>query len=139
LDEVGGFDEQFRGPEDYDLWLRIAARGRVMKIEAPLSRYRVVPGSLSRDERGFLPEVMRVLDKAFGERGVLAARPELRDVARSSQYWSASWMAFCSGSRWRAVNLWIRAYRLNHRTENRTCRRWWPLLLRYAAGRRAEG
>ena len=26
---VGGFDEQFRGPEDYDLWLRIAAKGVV--------------------------------------------------------------------------------------------------------------
>ena len=25
LDAVGGFDTQFRGPEDYDLWLRVAA------------------------------------------------------------------------------------------------------------------
>ncbi|MEI6515059.1 MAG: glycosyltransferase [bacterium] len=27
LEAVGGFDEQFRGPEDYDLWIRIAALG----------------------------------------------------------------------------------------------------------------
>ncbi|NQU41429.1 MAG: glycosyltransferase family 2 protein [Lentisphaerae bacterium] len=138
LDKVGGFDEQFRGPEDYDLWLRVAAMGRVVKMVQPLSRYRYVQGSLSLDERRFMPEVLRVLDKAFGSGGVLEGRKALKRAARSTQFWSASWMAFCRGDRWRAVELWVAAYWLNLWTAARKKRKWWPLLLRYMMGRVKE-
>ncbi|GAG05160.1 unnamed protein product, partial [marine sediment metagenome] len=71
VEAVGGFDEQFRGPEDYDLWMRIAAKYPIVKTDQPLARYRFVPGSLSMDDRTFLPQVLRVLEKAFGPGGVL--------------------------------------------------------------------
>jgi glycosyltransferase involved in cell wall biosynthesis len=48
LDEVGGFDEDMAACEDYDLWLRIAARHRVGLLDEPLTIRRAGhPGQLS--------------------------------------------------------------------------------------------
>ncbi len=171
---VGGFDEQFRGPEDYDLWMRVAAdrretedgrpqtadcrpqtedcrpqtedgrlktemqaRGRavLLKLERPLVRYRAVPGSLSLDDRRFLPQVLRVLDKAYGPAGALSGMPERRATSESAQYWSASWMAFQRGDRRVAITHWVKAWRLNRRSPYPVERRWMPLLLRYVGGK----
>ena len=106
--QAGGFDERFRGPEDYDLWMRVAALGRVVEILEPLARYREEPGSLSLDERRFLPEVLRVLDKAFGPSGVLHGHGSPAR-ARAYQYFSASWMAYRRGDVARARRLWWRS------------------------------
>ena len=151
LDEVGGFDPQFRGPEDYDLWIRVAAlsaatrlsvngysllgevtatpllvngyqlsvkrktnnkepitdnsskgspnnqqpitdncptgapnneqqitnntSGGIVHVATPVSLYRQAAGSLSMDERKFLPQVLRVIEKAYasGRHSVAAA------------------------------------------------------------------
>lgn len=97
--ESGLFDEQFRGPEDYDLWLRIASRHECLQLKTPLSRYRTTVGSLSMDERTFLPQVIAVLRKAFGPGGALEAHPRQRRRAYAEQYSSASWMAFNRGDR----------------------------------------
>jgi len=138
LDETGGFDPQFRGPEDLDLWLRIAARTSIVMTDAVVSLYRHVPGSLSMDERRFLPEVLRVLDKAFGDGGALAGHRELRQTARATQLWNASWMAFHRGDRGGAVRLWLAAFRANLSSRRRVARPWLRLLARYALGRRPE-
>ena len=135
LEAVGGFDEQFRGPEDYDLWMRIAARFELGRIDAPLMRYRQRAGSLSLDDRKFLPEVLRVLEKAFGETGVLNTHRSLRSAALSSQYWSASWMAFCRGDRRTARRHWLQAYRLNRLSPEKTQRPWFRMLARYLVGK----
>ena len=50
FDAVGGFDSSHKGTEDWDLWLRLAARYSVQAIAAvpePLAVYRTTPGSLS--------------------------------------------------------------------------------------------
>ncbi|MEI8122702.1 MAG: glycosyltransferase [bacterium] len=152
LQAVGGFDPQFRGPEDYDLWLRVAALrtapqttdqseapggrtscepsyvpgsdklrppeeisqrskvyglwsnvtfppGSIVSCATPLSRYRQAPGSLSMDDRKFLPQVVRVLEKAFTEGGSLQEYRGMRRKALANQYWHASWMAFQQGDR----------------------------------------
>lgn len=47
---VGGFDSSLRGTEDWDLWLRLAARYSVELFAAvpePFAVYRTTPGSLS--------------------------------------------------------------------------------------------
>lgn len=106
---VGGFDEQFRGPEDYDLWMRIAAKYQVMKIETPLLLYRERQGSLSYDERKFLPQVSRVIDKAFSVGGVLYEYRHMKSSALSSQYNHASWMAFCRGARFAAIRCLLKS------------------------------
>ena len=135
LEEVGGFDEAFRGPEDLDLWLRIAAANEIRRIDAPLARYRQAVGSLSMDDRTFLPQVLRVLDKAFENGGALSNRPELRLSAESNQYWNASWMAFNRGSRIDAVRLWCKAYARNRKAAHPAQRQWIRLFARYLIGK----
>ena len=136
--KAGGFDEQFRGPEDYDLWMRVAAAGRLAHLDCPLGRYRSETGSLSMDDRKFLPQVLRVVAKAFGMGGVFHDRPGLRNMAVAAQYWSASWMAFQRNDRFAAVRHWFRAYFLGRRAESRLPQKWFPLLWRYLAGKRGE-
>jgi len=171
---AGGFDTQFRGPEDYDLWIRIVAWGKsgdfehketkerkggggaaeggnkksslfpsfpsvqiyssepcIVHIAVPVSCYRQVAGSLSMDERKFLPQVFRVLDKAYGVGGALEHLPHLKHGALVSQYWSGSWMAFSRGSRLAAITLWWRAWRLNRRATPYVKRPWVRMLIRY--------
>ena len=136
---VGGFDESFRGPEDYDLWMRMAARFRLARIAAPLAWRGERRLSLSNDDTTFLPEVMRVLDKAFDRDGALAAHPEWRCAALSNQYWNASWMAFCSGARGRAIRHLARAWLLHRKSPLRPARAWVRLGARYIFGRRQGG
>ena len=108
--DVGLFDEQFRGPEDYDLWLRVAATACCFDLDVPLARYRHTVGSLSMDERSFLPQVLRVLTKAFGAGGVLAQHPDWRRRAYAEQYSSASWMAHNRGANGVALRYLLRSW-----------------------------
>lgn len=66
--EVGGFDEapDLLASEDYDLWLRLAAREPIAYLAEPLSFYRVHQGSLSANTR-FLRGVDRILDKVVAQ------------------------------------------------------------------------
>jgi glycosyltransferase involved in cell wall biosynthesis len=70
-EESGGFDERFRWSQDYDLWLRLAARWPGGMIGEPLTTYWTGPGQLSsRIEERYRD------DLALVER---IARGELRD------------------------------------------------------------
>jgi hypothetical protein len=105
LIDVGGFDPQFRGPEDYDLWLRIAARAPLRHLACPLAAYRYQPGSLSTDDRRFLDQVVGVLRKAYGKGGVLHGKPGFRRAV-SYQRLACAWMAAGRGAKWPALRLW---------------------------------
>ena len=144
---VGGFDTQFRGPEDYDLWLRVAAYGQreekrieqkeakekkerildsaeggkynssslplfpsvkqssggIVHVAEPVSRYRQVPGSLSLNDLTFLPQILRVLNKAYGKNGVLEGQYGYRKAA-AYQYLCAAWSASERVDVWRAIS-----------------------------------
>lgn len=104
VERAGLFDEQFRGPEDYDLWMRLAAKSPIMKLDYPLSHYRHMEGSLSRDDRKFLPQVLRVLDKAYSNGGALHGIPT-EGRARAYQYLCAAWMAAERNAHGRAFHL----------------------------------
>jgi hypothetical protein len=111
LAEAGGFDESFRGPEDYELWMRIAARAPVVKAALPLVRYDDRPGSLSTSDGTFLPQIMRVLDKAYGPGGVLRGiGPKRR--AQACHCLACSWMAAERGRLARAWRLFLRGVAL---------------------------
>jgi GT2 family glycosyltransferase len=110
LRRVGGFDEQFRGPEDIDLWMRVAASGRVLKIRAPLAAYREAPGSLSMTPATFLPEILRVYAKAFGPGGALHPLRRLRRRAVAGRYVSAAWTHLACRERGRALALLLRSW-----------------------------
>ena len=134
FEAAGGFDEQFRGPEDYDLWIRVAGQGRILELVEPLACYRHRPGSLSLDERRFLPQVLRVLDKAFGPGGALQGKPEWRHAALATQYQQASWMAFCRGARVKAILYLANAFCHNLLGIKSIQKPWFTLLVRYILG-----
>jgi len=110
LDATNGFDKAFRGPEDYDLWLRVVASFQAIKTTEPLSLYRHVQGSLSMDDRTFLPQVIAVLKKAFSKGGALEAYADCKRRAYAEKYSSASWMAFDRGARMAALRHLAKSY-----------------------------
>jgi glycosyltransferase involved in cell wall biosynthesis len=78
LTEVAGFDEQLRQHEDWDLWLRVAARSpRVVRVDAARAVYVRVPNSNSASNEGM--EFTRAVVLARAQR--LAPQSE-RDQAR---------------------------------------------------------
>ncbi|WPJ97725.1 glycosyltransferase family A protein [Coraliomargarita algicola] len=104
-----GFDTQFIGPEDYELWMRITAHSAVGKLQYPVSRYRDEVGSLSRNHETFLPEVLRVVEKAYAPGGVLRGHGS-KGRALAVQYMGASWMASESQMNGAALKLLLRSY-----------------------------
>jgi len=101
LDAVGGFTEGDRDQDttaDWDLWLRLVARGATVNAGAfPTMLYRIVPGSMADDpsallraeitqlhrSRSYLPAGLTpVVDRAVADRwaqlGLLAERPGAR-------------------------------------------------------------
>lgn len=156
---AGGFDEQFRGPEDYDLWIRVAtlrrqgeniieqkdaknAKGEggrtscISYVNIPVSSYRQTTGSLSMDERKFLPQVLRVIEKAYHPGGALSGFPRWKHAALATQYQQASWMAFCRGDRMTALKDLAIAIRHNVVSSRRIQKPWLGLAYRYLVGRR---
>lgn len=64
LVKAGLFDPDFRGSEDFDLWLRAAHSGaRIGYNRKPLMKYRVRPGSLSSDDIWMRENLVNVLHK----------------------------------------------------------------------------
>jgi glycosyltransferase involved in cell wall biosynthesis len=61
VERTGGFDETFRGNEDYHFWLRAAAAGCRFAVDlTPRGYYRRRPDSVSADERRMLAGIVRV-------------------------------------------------------------------------------
>ena len=103
--DVGGFRAQFRGTEDWDLWIRLARRGiPITRPGHPTVLYRMAPGSLSA-RAGQLDAEMAVVraglaeavepseQRAFRarERQLTAQRRlfEAYDTARAGARWKA--------------------------------------------------
>jgi glycosyltransferase involved in cell wall biosynthesis len=55
LEAVGGYDEHFPRCQDYDLWLRLAARFPIANLDRPVIRYRV---SASQGKRTHLRQTL---------------------------------------------------------------------------------
>ena len=104
-DAAGGFREQFRGPEDWDLWIRMVRRGVVVhRADHPTVLYRLSPTSVSADTRMVEHEravVLTAIEESEREddRAVLAttlrhieAKAALYDgyaLARQGRRWAA--------------------------------------------------
>jgi len=87
----GPFDPELRGPEDYDLWLRVSELGPVINLPIQLTGYRTVAGSLGRQARTMEAGVGRILQK-LSERGAWSARGDAmlcRKAHAFHRYWSA--------------------------------------------------
>jgi hypothetical protein len=90
------------------------------------------------DERKFLPQVLRVIEKAYGPGGALEGLPEWKNAALATQYQQASWMAFCRGERGTAMRHWLKAVRYNVVGPKRIKKPWLKLAHRYMFGRQPD-
>jgi len=67
FDEVGLFDETLRSAEDRDMWLRLAARFKVLQVVMSCWHYRVHPGQMSHNAKRMYDNFLKVLVKFFTE------------------------------------------------------------------------
>jgi glycosyltransferase involved in cell wall biosynthesis len=75
LDEVGGFDETFRGSADYELYLRIARSFPLHLHDTPVADYRRGAHNMSINSQLMFSDVMRV---ARRQRRYVSGRKKLR-------------------------------------------------------------
>jgi glycosyltransferase involved in cell wall biosynthesis len=64
VDSVGRFDEALKGPEDWDLWLRVASTGgKFIPVNGESACYRRYPNTISKDNRRMLETGFAVIEK----------------------------------------------------------------------------
>jgi len=91
FDKVGLFNESIglRATEDYHMWLRIAAKFKVLYLDQPLGYYRIHEGSIRLDQERSLVNLYNCLTDIWRLHPPLVssfkvnARSRLREVARS--------------------------------------------------------
>lgn len=66
-DEVGFFDETLRACEDWDVWLRVTKKFRIVHTPEILTRHRILAGSMSTDPLRMLTARLAVLRKHAGD------------------------------------------------------------------------
>ena len=126
--ELGGFDEQQRFAEDYDLWLRLAMRSPVSACAEVLTLVRVHTDNYSQDRLGAYLGWARLYDKMQG----LVDTPRLRRTCRRRRASSLLRVAAIRrnrGERVAAVTTLWRALR-----DGWPFLRWWQELARLVGG-----
>lgn len=87
--KTGGFDESLNAVEDWDMWLRLAARYEFVAVPYPQILYRQSPSSMSANPQKMEVASLRVIDRA------LAEAPEslqcLRRICIANRYKGLTW------------------------------------------------
>jgi glycosyltransferase involved in cell wall biosynthesis len=78
--DVGGFDESLSNAQDWDLWLRLAARYEFVPVPETQVFYRVSPHSMSTNVLGLEVSMQKVIRRSFEQ-----APPTLQHLQRYSQ------------------------------------------------------
>lgn len=108
LDLAGGFDTMMQGPEDRDLWLRVAEVAPIAHLGRPLTGYRIVPGSISQQARACQAGMLRILGK-LDERRAWRGRWLVRRKAYSYVYHACCYLYSRQGRHLRAFALALRS------------------------------
>jgi glycosyltransferase involved in cell wall biosynthesis len=108
LDRVGDFDTSLHGPEDFDLWLRVALIAAVANLPLPLTGYRDGAGTLGKQAASMEAGVRRILTK-LESAGALSGRPLLRRKAWSYLYYSCAYLRGLAGDQAGAMRLMARS------------------------------
>jgi glycosyltransferase involved in cell wall biosynthesis len=106
INEVGCFDASLRDAEDRDMWLRIAARFKVVKVDSPCWIYRPHPDSTSRHARRMYRAYRTVLTKFFRDHPLY--RP-LQARAWSFLYLDSATAYIEEGRRLRAIGFLLQS------------------------------
>ena len=89
IEDVGGYDMEFEGLEDYELWCRTAEKYDVTVVPQMLFRYRVHPGQVTKNpSEKYLSRMRRLKDRQLEQLG-LPVQGELAEV----------YFDFCIGKR----------------------------------------
>ncbi|MGC1392841.1 MAG: glycosyltransferase [Coleofasciculaceae cyanobacterium] len=83
LDEVGDFDQSVTPPEDWDMWLRLAAKYEFITVEVPQILYRISPNSASFDIEKMEAGSLKVIQRVFSQSPELA---HLKQKTLASRY-----------------------------------------------------
>lgn len=106
---AGPFDPSLQGPEDYDLWLRVARRSAVGVLPVRLVGYRVgTPNSLSKNAVRMETGLRRILARLEQE-GVFHRRPALRRKAWAYFRYNCALMYREAGHRAAAISRFVRS------------------------------
>lgn len=100
LEEVGLFDEELsllNVGEDWDMWIRIAARYAFWVIPEPLVYYRQLPGSASKNYELVAKSFRAVIEKAFKDAPLELLH--LRNKSYGNSYLTLGWKAIQSQDR----------------------------------------
>jgi len=90
-DELGGFDEDFVSGADYEFWLRVAARHKLMRVRETLGLFLNRDSSLSHLQRGY-DESLSIIRRARRTVPLDAVFPALKsanDPAAEGMAWAA--------------------------------------------------
>src|SRR5205085_8827028 len=87
LDRAGRFDSTLQGPEDRDLWIRVAEAAPIANLDLCLTGYRDVVGSVSKQAERCEAGMLRILSKLDAQK-VWRGRWLLRRKAYSYVYHS---------------------------------------------------
>jgi glycosyltransferase involved in cell wall biosynthesis len=94
---VGYFDESLRSCEDWDMWLRMVRAGyRSGWVDHPVSLYRFHNAQMTRNSAQMTEASFAVLDKVFGDPGLVAGWKVLRNHAYGNAYLRAAAQAYHS-------------------------------------------
>ena len=91
LAEIGEFDTLLRVAQDYDLWLRISARGPMLYVPEIVLDYRQTDRSLSSDQKTTRREDLYARFKCLTDRSLpVATRRLFRHVHRHHEWHRAA-------------------------------------------------
>jgi glycosyltransferase involved in cell wall biosynthesis len=79
LDEVGYFEQSVTPAEDWDMWLRLAARYEFVTVEVPQILYRISPNSASFNIVKMEAGSLKVIERVFAQ-----APESLQDLKRET-------------------------------------------------------
>ncbi len=107
FDRVGLFSPELPPAEDWDMWLRIAARYEFAVIKQPLIRYRKHDSNTSSRWQQMQTSSSLVLERAFQNAPVDFS--DVRDQAYISLYRYLGWLAIQKNAPQQALHFWNRA------------------------------
>lgn len=96
---VGGFNESLTAVEDMEMWVRMAARFRVVRLNATLTAQRFHSKSMSHQADSMFRNHQKAITQLFAEIPQLRGRKGWRRIAEARMYREVAFMRFTGGDR----------------------------------------